>query len=139
MAQRIIDDLESVEIDEQHSESPIMASRRFDCEVQKLVEHHPIGQIRQAVMGRQMLDLLIRSRLFVGAIEIPQGERDIFRKSLEKLDQFRGECPGFAAVKSQNSNRFRVLEERERGGRERTVCLEAFSKQWQTRVVQIIV
>src|SRR6202022_2337064 len=45
----------------------------------------------------------------------------------------------FAAMKSENSNRFRVLEKRERCGGESTVSLKAFSKECQTRVIQIIV
>jgi hypothetical protein len=34
----------------------------LDRELQELVEHHAVGQVRQAVMGRQILDLPVGAR-----------------------------------------------------------------------------
>ena len=86
MAERIVDDLEAVEIDEQHRKLPLVAPRRLDGEMQQLVEHLAIGQPGQAVVRREIFDPLVGPGLFVGAIEIVERERDV-------VGQFRAAVP----------------------------------------------
>ena len=50
VSQRIVDDLEAVEIDEQHRELPLIAPRRLDRIAQQFVEHLPVRQIGQTVV-----------------------------------------------------------------------------------------
>ena len=61
-------------------------------------------------MGGQILDLLVGSCLFVGAIEIFERERNIIGQSLQKLDQFRSECAWFGRMKGENANRLGALK-----------------------------
>ena len=89
MTERIVDDLEAVEIDEQHGELPLVAPRGLDRKMQQLVEHLAIGQTGQAVMRRQIFDPLVRLRLFVGAVEIVEREGNVVRQALQQFDQTR--------------------------------------------------
>ncbi len=56
VAQRVVDHLEAVEIDEQHRELAVVATARLDREIEELSEHRAIGQTREAVVGREVLD-----------------------------------------------------------------------------------
>ena len=88
MAQRIVDDLEPVEIDEQHRKLPLVAARGLDRVMQQLVEHFPIGQPGQAVMRREIFDPLVRLGFFVGAVEILERKRHIVGQPLQQFDEF---------------------------------------------------
>ena len=88
VAQRIVDDLEPVEIDEQHRKLPLVAVRGLDRVVQQLVEHLPIGQIGQAVMRGEIFDPLVGLGLLVGAVEVLQRERNVVGQPLQQFDEF---------------------------------------------------
>ena len=51
MAERVVDDLEPVEIDEQNREPPPVSLRLVDGMVQSLAEHDAVGQPGERVMG----------------------------------------------------------------------------------------
>ena len=87
MAERIVDDLESVEIDEQHREPPLVATGGIDRMTQQTVEHLPVRQAGQAVMRGEIFDALVRLLLFVGAIEIFQRERHVVGQSLQEFGE----------------------------------------------------
>ncbi len=88
VAERIVDDLEAVEIDEQHGKLPLVTARRLDRVVQELVEGLPIGQIGQAVMRGEVFDPLVRLGFFVRAVEVLQRERHVVREPLQQFDEF---------------------------------------------------
>ena len=85
MAQRIVDDLEPVEIDEQQRKLPLVALGGIDRAAQHAVEHFPVRQIGQAVVRRQILDPLVGLGLFVGAVEILQRKRNVVDEPLQQL------------------------------------------------------
>ena len=85
MPQRVVDDLEPVEIDEQHGELPLVARGGIDRATQHAVEHFPVRQIGQAVVRRQIFDPLVGPGLFVGAVEILQRERHVVDEPLQQL------------------------------------------------------
>ena len=95
MPQRIVDDLEPVEIDEQQRKPPLIALRGIDCTAQQAVEHFPVGQAGQAVVRRQIFDPFIRPGLFVGTIETFQREGDVVRQPLQQFGKFRRERVSF--------------------------------------------
>ena len=59
MAQRIVDELEAVEIEHQHGELLLVAFRMDDRLVQPIVEQHAIGQAGQRVVRGQVAKLVI--------------------------------------------------------------------------------
>ena len=91
MAQRIVDDLEAVEIDEQHRKLPLIALRGVDRPAQQAVEHLAVRQMGQAVVRGQIFDPLVGPGLFVGAVEILQRERHIVGEPLQQFGEFRRE------------------------------------------------
>ncbi len=60
MAERVIDHLEVVEIDEHHAETFARALGARQRQVQAVVEQRPVGQPGQFVVRRQVLDALLR-------------------------------------------------------------------------------
>src|SRR5258708_2564013 len=117
MAERIIDDLESIEIDEEHRELPMIPLRGLDRKMQKLVEHLAIGQICQAVMGCEVFDPLVRFGLFIDAVEVFECERDAINQTLQQLDEFRGKRIPLDRMNEKNPDWPATVEERQRGGR----------------------
>ena len=59
VAERVVDDLEAVEVDEQHRELAVVAPRRLDRQPEQLREHHAIRQAGEAVVRREVLDALL--------------------------------------------------------------------------------
>ena len=74
MTQRIIDDLESIEIDEEHRKSALEAPRGLDGEMQQPIEHLAIWQIGQAVVRGEIFNSFISRGFFVGAVEVVERE-----------------------------------------------------------------
>ena len=91
VAQRVVDDLEPVEIDEQQRKPPLVALGGLDRVPQHAVEHFAVGQVGQAVVRRQIFDAFVRPGLFVGAVEILQRERHVVGEALQQFGEFRGE------------------------------------------------
>ncbi len=60
MTDRVVDELEVVEVEEQHGELESLAPRTREHLLEMLVQEPPIRQPRQAVLIRQGLDLLVR-------------------------------------------------------------------------------
>ena len=85
VSQRVVDDLEPVEVDEQQRELPLVARGGIDRAAQHAVEHFPVRQIGQAVVRRQILDPLVGLGLFVGAVEILQCERHVVDEPLQQF------------------------------------------------------
>ena len=85
MAEEIVDDLEAIEIDEQHRQLPVPAPRQLDGKVQQLVEQLAVRQVREAVVGGEIFDALIGDHFRVGAVEILQRERDVVGKALQQF------------------------------------------------------
>ena len=56
MPQRVVDDLEAIEIDEQHRAPALVALRGLDRVLQQLGEQRAIRQARQLVVRREVLD-----------------------------------------------------------------------------------
>ena len=91
VAQRIVDDLEPVEIDEQQRKPPLVALGGIDRLPQHAVEHLAVGQVGQAVVRRQIFDAFVRPGLFVGAVEILQRKRHIVGEALQQFGKFGNE------------------------------------------------
>jgi hypothetical protein len=85
MAQRVVDDLEPVEVDEQQGKLPLIACGSIDRPAKHAVEHFPIRQIGQTVVRRQILDPFVGLGLFIGAVEILQCERNVADEPLQQL------------------------------------------------------
>ncbi len=116
MPQRIVDDLEAVEIDEQHGELPLVAPRRLDRVAQQPVEHFPIGQLGQAVVRGKVFDPLVGPGLLVGAVEIVERERDVFGQPREQLHHVVGENVFLRGEEQQHARGLAVpLQERKAG------------------------
>src|SRR5471032_763023 len=111
MAQRIVDDLESVKIDEQHRKLPLIARRSFDCEMQQLVEHFAIWQVCQAVMRSEIFDSCVCLGLFVSAVEIVERKGNVLRQFGQKFDQIVGEQVFLAAKKQHDADGLAALPE----------------------------
>ena len=88
MAERIVDDLEAVEIDEQDRKPQLVAMGGIDRMAQQAVEHLPVRQAGQAVMRGEIFDALVRLLLFVGAFEIFQRERHVVGQPLQQFGEF---------------------------------------------------
>ena len=59
MAQRVVDDLETVEVDEQYGQPAATALRQRQRVLQPLVEHHAIGQFGQPIVAGHKLQRLL--------------------------------------------------------------------------------
>src|ERR1700687_3395268 len=112
MPQRIIDDLESVEIDKQYREAPLVAARRLDRVMKQPVERFSIGQTGQAVVRCEVFDPSVRLGFLVGAVEILKGKRHVVGQSLQEFDEFG--CKGvlLGGKKKHNANRLPADEQR---------------------------
>ncbi len=82
VAERIIDDLEAIEIDEQHRELQAAALCRHHGRVKQLVEQLAVGQPCQAVMRRQIFDPLFCLELLIRPIEIIEGKGNVVGNTL---------------------------------------------------------
>ena len=91
MAERVVDDLEAVEIDEQQRKLPLMAARRLDRVPQHLVEHFPVGKLGQAVMRGEIFDPLVGLGLLVCAVEALERKRYVVGQPLQQAGEFGGE------------------------------------------------
>lgn len=91
VTQGIVDDLEPVEVDEENRALPPIAMRSFDRNAQQLVEHRPVWQIGQVVVGGKILDALLRLLFLVGTVEIFQRERNVAGKPLQEFNKLRRE------------------------------------------------
>ena len=121
MAERIVDDLEAVEIDEQHGKLPLVALRGVDRTAQQSVEHLAVRQVRQAVMRGQIFDPLIRLGLFVGAVEILQRERHVVGEPLQQFGEFRRERVLFERHENHDADDLPPHQQRERRAGPRAV------------------
>ena len=92
VSQRVVDDLEPVEVDEQQRELPLIARGGIDRAAKHAVEHFPVRQVGQAVVRRQILDPLVGPGLFIGAIEILQRERYVVDEPLQQFGKLGREC-----------------------------------------------
>ena len=111
MTERIVDDLEPVEIDKQHRELPLVTSRGLDRVIEQLVEGLAIGQTGQAVMRRQIFDPLVGLGLFVRALEIVERKRDIVRQALQQFDEARGKFVLLGGGKMQHTGGLAAAEQ----------------------------
>jgi hypothetical protein len=59
VAERIVDDLEAVEVEEEHGQARAFALRVRQRDGEAVLEQQPIRQVRQRVVIRQVLDLLL--------------------------------------------------------------------------------
>ena len=59
MAERVVDVLESVQVDEQHGKVAVVAARVLNREVEDLAEHGPVRQRGQGIVVREELDALL--------------------------------------------------------------------------------
>ena len=59
MTEGIVNDLEAVQVDEQHRKVALVAPRLLDLEVQHFAEHRPVGQRGELVVMREVLDALL--------------------------------------------------------------------------------
>ena len=139
MAQRIVDDLEPVEIDEQQRKPPLIALRGVDRTAQQAVEHFPVGQVRQAVVRCQIFDPLVRPGLFVGAIEILQRKGDVVGQPLQQFGEFRRERVLFDRNEDHDADHLSVREQRKRRAGLRAVAARPGVERLAARVGQIIV
>ena len=96
MTERIVDDLEPVEIDEQHRQPALVTTRGLDRTAQQGVEHLPVRKIGQAVMRSEVFDPFIGLVLCVGPVEILKRIGDVVGEPLQQLDEFgrEGACLG---------------------------------------------
>ena len=117
MAQRIVDDLEAVEIDEQHRKLALVALRGVDRPPQHAVELVAVRQVGQAVMRRQIFDALVGLRLFVDAGEVLQRERDVVGEPLQQFGEFRREGVLFGRDEHENADHLPAREQRKRCAR----------------------
>ena len=139
MPQRIVDDLEAVEIDEQHGKLPLVALRGVDRAAQHLVEHFAVGQVGQAVMRRQIFDALVGLRLFVGAVEILQRERHVVGEPLQQLGEFRRERVLLGRHEDQDADHLPAREQRKRRAGSRSVLARLGVERLAARIGEIIV
>ena len=114
MAQRIVDDLEPVEIDEQQRELPLIALRGLDRAAQQPVEHLPVGQVRQAVMRGEIFDPLVGPGLFVGAVEILQRKGHVVGEPLQQFGEFGRERVLLGGNEHHDADDLPAHEQRER-------------------------
>ena len=89
MPKQIVDDLEPVEIDEEHRKLPLVAVRGLDRIVEQLVERFPVGEIGQTVVRGEVFDTVVGLGLFVRAVEVLKGERHVVGQPLQEFDEFR--------------------------------------------------
>ena len=68
--------------------SPLVAARRLDRVAKQLVEHFPVGQIRQAVVRCEVFDPLVGPGFFVRAVEVLKGKRHVVGQPLQQLGEF---------------------------------------------------
>ena len=59
VAEAVVDELEAVEVDEQHRKLALVATRQREHVVEQLAEHHAVGQPGQAVVRGQVLNALL--------------------------------------------------------------------------------
>src|ERR1700682_1460308 len=111
MPQRIIDDLESVEIDKHYRESPLVAARRLNRVMKQPVKRFSIGQTGQAVVRREVFDPRVCLGFLVGAVEILKGKRHVVGQPLQEFDEFGGEGVLFSGKKKHNANRLPTDEQ----------------------------
>ena len=128
MAEGIVDDLEAVEIDEQHGQLPVLAPRQLDRKVQQLVEQLAVRQVGEAVVRGEIFDALIRDHFRVGTVEILQRERDIVGKTLQQFGQFGRECVALPGQKQQRAKRLSATHQRQCCARHRRTILGAIVK-----------
>ena len=80
VAERVIDDLEAIEIDEKQGKLASAPSFALDSLPQKGAKSCPVGQIRQKIVGGEIGDLLVGKPLLVGLLEICRGRRTRSRR-----------------------------------------------------------
>src|ERR1700692_3693614 len=79
--------------------------------MKKLVEHLAIGQFCQAVMGRQIFDLLVRFGFFIDTVKISERKRNTRRQSLQKFDELRREGVPLAGMNEKVTHRPTAIKE----------------------------
>ena len=84
--ERVVDDLEAVEIDEEQCAPATAAMGRPDRLLKQLMKDHTVRQTGQLVVRRQILNASIGTHLFIGAIKIVQGDRDVFTHARQQRD-----------------------------------------------------
>ena len=124
MAERIVDDLEAVEIDEQHRETVIVALRCVDRLAQQPVEGLAVRQVGQAVMRGEVFDPLVGLVLLVGAIEILHREGDVVGEALQQLDELGREGLLLGRHVDHDADGLIVRDQRERRAGARAVALQ---------------
>src|SRR5882724_5149657 len=119
MTQRVVDDLEPVEVDEQNRALPMIAARCLEREAQQLVEHGPVWQIGQVVVRGEIPDALFGSLLLLGAVKIFQRERNIRSQSLQNLNELRGKCIQLGRHEEENADSLAAAQQGQRSTRSR--------------------
>ena len=108
VAQRVVDHLEAVEIEEEHRELVTVAVRVGDRQVEPVQEELPVGQAGERVMIREMLDL--RARVHAGlalVLEQPDNEAQRHRELQQEIDEAEVLDPGQALPTSEPHHRRR--------------------------------
>jgi hypothetical protein len=77
VAEGIVDELETIQIDEHHTELAIVALRNIDGSVEHLAEHRPIGQVGEIIVGRQVVGPYLGTPALILTVKILKGERDV--------------------------------------------------------------
>ncbi|MGX1398666.1 hypothetical protein AB7M70_008075 [Bradyrhizobium japonicum] len=139
MAERIVDDLEAVEIDEQHRETVIVALSFVDRLPQQPVEGLAVRQVGQAVMRGEVFDPLVGLVLLVGAIEILHREGDVVGEALQQLDELGREGLLLGRHVDHDADGLVVRDQRERRAGARAVALQDGMEGAHTAVIDIVV
>ncbi len=79
--------------------------RCFDRDAQQLVEHRPVRQTGQVVVGGEILDALLRLHFLVSAVEILQRERNVSGEPLQQFDKLRRKCIEFLGHEQNDADR----------------------------------
>ncbi|MHC2670564.1 hypothetical protein ACVI1J_002727 [Bradyrhizobium diazoefficiens] len=139
VAQRIVDDLEPVEIDEQNRKTVIVALRGVDRLAQQPVEGLAVRQVGQAVMRGEVFDSLVRLVLLVGAIEILHRKGDVVGETLQQLDELGREGARFGRHVDHDADGLVVRDERKRRARPCAVVADDGMEDTDAIVVEIVV
>ena len=124
VAQRIVDDLETVEVDEQHRKAAIVALRFVDRLLQQPVEGLAVRQVGQAVVRSEVFDPLVGLVFLVGPVEILHREGDVVGEALQQLDELGREGARLGRHVDHDADGLIVRDERKSRARPRAVVAE---------------
>ena len=115
--ERVVDDLETVEVDEQHGKLAAVTPRRLEGHIQHLAERHAVGQAGQAIVIGQVFDAQRREMALGLAFKVVECVGDVLRHALEQSEDLIVEHVGLVVVDQQHANAVTASDERQRGRR----------------------